>query len=59
LLVVVHDKDLKFNDSESTTVHRLDTEVRPIQVHVASDPLVMSSTGPEVHSALNGVAAEQ
>ncbi|KAK2410045.1 hypothetical protein QL285_045436 [Trifolium repens] len=49
--------DLKLNDSEPTTVQHLETEVRPVQVHVASDPPMMSSTGSEVHSAPNSVAA--
>ncbi|MCI84460.1 hypothetical protein A2U01_0105738, partial [Trifolium medium] len=48
LLIVVHDKDLKLNDSESFEVQSLATEARPVQVHVASDPPVLS-----------GVAAEQ
>jgi hypothetical protein len=59
LLIVVHDKDLKLNDSEPTTVQHLETEVRPVQVYVASDPPMMSSTGSKVHSAPNSVAAEQ
>jgi hypothetical protein len=59
LLIVVHDKDLKLNDSEPTTVQHLETEARPVQVHVASNPPMMSSTGSEVHSAPNSVAAEQ
>jgi hypothetical protein len=57
LLIVVNDKDLKLNDSEPTKIQRLETEDRPVQVHVASDPQVISSTGPKVHSTLNGVAA--
>ncbi|MCI92226.1 hypothetical protein A2U01_0113522, partial [Trifolium medium] len=42
-----------------TNVQRLKTEARPVQVHVASDPTVLSSTGSEVDPAPNGVAAEQ
>ncbi|MCI68393.1 hypothetical protein A2U01_0089654, partial [Trifolium medium] len=38
---------------------RLETEARPVQVHVASDPPVFSSTSAEVDPAPNGVAAEQ
>ncbi|MCI57598.1 hypothetical protein A2U01_0078849, partial [Trifolium medium] len=46
--IVVHDKDLKLNDNEPSDVQRLPTEARPVQVHVASDPPMLS-----------GVAAEQ
>jgi hypothetical protein len=46
LLIVVYDKDFKLNDSELTKIQRLETGARPVQVHVASDPPVMSSIGP-------------
>ncbi|MCI30659.1 hypothetical protein A2U01_0051870, partial [Trifolium medium] len=61
LLIVVHDKFLKLNDSEPTEVQRFETEVRPhpVQVHVASNPQVLSSTDSKVDSAPTGVAAEQ
>ncbi|GAU30336.1 hypothetical protein TSUD_211930 [Trifolium subterraneum] len=59
LVIVVHDKYLKLNDSEPTEVRRLKTEARPVQVHIVIDPLVLSSTGSEVDYVPNGVAAEQ
>ncbi|MCI97218.1 hypothetical protein A2U01_0118519, partial [Trifolium medium] len=40
-------------------VQHLETEARPVQVHVASDPPLQSSTGSEVDFAPNGVAAEK
>jgi hypothetical protein len=59
LLIVVQDKDLKLNDSEPATVQRLEMEAFFVQVHVASNPPVMSSTGLEVHFVPNAVAAER
>jgi hypothetical protein len=47
LLIVIHDKNFKLNDSEPTTVQRFKKEARSVQVHVASDPPAMSSTVPE------------
>jgi hypothetical protein len=59
LLIVVQDKDLKLNDSEPATVQQLEMEAHPVQVHVASNAPIMSSTGLEVHYAPNAVAAER
>ncbi|MCI80931.1 hypothetical protein A2U01_0102203, partial [Trifolium medium] len=38
---------LKLNDSESSEVQRLATEARPVQVHVASNPPVLSGVATE------------
>jgi hypothetical protein len=56
LLIVANDNDLKLNVSEPTKVQHLETEARPL--HVARNPPVIFSIGPEVHSTHNGVAVE-
>jgi hypothetical protein len=59
LLITVHDKDLKLNDSDPTKVQCLEIEACFVHVHVASDLSVMTSIGPEVHFAPNGIAVQQ
>jgi hypothetical protein len=53
LLIVVHD-NLKLNANASTEVQRL-KEVCHVQVHVTSDPSMLSSIGSEVDSMPNSV----